>query len=76
MWRSSPSSGSGHVFFYLGENDKGVLALGGNQSDRVCRQYEPRARITGYWWPKSAALPKVGRILVRDAGARAGGSET
>jgi uncharacterized protein (TIGR02594 family) len=76
MWRSSPLSGSGHVFFYLGENDKGVLALGGNQSDRVCRQYEPRARITGYWWPKSAALPKVGRILVRDAGARAGGSET
>jgi uncharacterized protein (TIGR02594 family) len=75
MWRSSPSSGSGHVFFYLGENDKGVLALGGNQSDQVCRQYEPRARITGHWWPKSAALPKVGRIVVRDAGARAGGSE-
>jgi len=43
MWRGSPSSGSGHVFFYLGENDKGVLALGGNQSDQVCRQYEPRA---------------------------------
>jgi uncharacterized protein (TIGR02594 family) len=75
MWRDSPSSGSGHVFFYLGENENGVLALGGNQSDRVCRQYEPRARITGYWWPKSAALPKVGSIVVRDAGARAGGSE-
>jgi uncharacterized protein (TIGR02594 family) len=75
MWRGSPSSGSGHVFFYLGENDKGVLALGGNQSDQVCRQYEPRARITGHWWPKSAALPKTGPIIVADAGARAGGSE-
>jgi uncharacterized protein (TIGR02594 family) len=75
MWRSSPSSGSGHVFFYLGENENGVLALGGNQSDQVCRQYEPRARITGHWWPKRAALPNVGRIAVRDAGARAGGSE-
>jgi uncharacterized protein (TIGR02594 family) len=75
MWRGSPSSGSGHVFFYLGENENGVLALGGNQSDQVCRQYEPRARITGHWWPKSAALPKVGRITVADAGARAGGSE-
>jgi uncharacterized protein (TIGR02594 family) len=75
MWQDSPSSGSGHVFFYLGENENGVLALGGNQSDQVCRQYEPRARITGYWWPKTAALPKVGRIIVADAGARAGGSE-
>jgi uncharacterized protein (TIGR02594 family) len=75
MWRGSPSSGSGHVFFYLGENERGVLALGGNQSDQVCRQYEPRARITGHWWPKSAALPKVGRIAVKDDGARASGSE-
>jgi hypothetical protein len=52
-----------------------VLALGGNQSDRVCQQYEPPARITGYWWPKSVALPKVGRIVVNDSGARVGGSE-
>src|SRR5262245_1660488 len=76
MWRSSPSSGSGHVFFYLGENEKGVLALGGNQSDQVCRQYEPRERVTGYWWPKTAARPKVGRIIVKDDGARVSGSET
>jgi uncharacterized protein (TIGR02594 family) len=76
MWRGSPSSGSGHVFFYLGENERGVLALGGNQSDQVCRQYEPRARITGHWWPKSAALPKVGRIAVKDDAARVSGSET
>ena len=57
-------------------NENGVLALGGNQSDGVCRQYEPRARITGYWWPKTMALPKVGRIAVTDAAARVSGSET
>lgn len=64
LWRGSPSSGTGHVFFYLGENSRGILALGGNQSDQVCRQYEPRARVVGYYWPKSVALPKVGQIAV------------
>ena len=76
MWRGSPSAGTGHVFFYLGENDHGVLALGGNQSDRVCRQYEPRDRVVGYWWPKRVALPKVGKILVKHSQELlAGGSE-
>jgi uncharacterized protein (TIGR02594 family) len=76
MWRGSPSAGIGHVFFYLGENDHGVLALGGNQSDRVCRQYEPRDRVVGYWWPKRVALPTAGKILVKHSPELlAGGSE-
>lgn len=75
MWRGSPKSGSGHVFFYLGENDKGVLALGGNQSDQVCKQYEPRARIVGYFWPKSIAMPIVGPIIIKNSQAT-DGSET
>jgi uncharacterized protein (TIGR02594 family) len=76
MWRGSRSAGTGHVFFYLGENDKGVLALGGNQNDRVCRQYEPRDRIVGYWWPKSEALPATGKIVVKHSSELlAGGSE-
>jgi len=68
MWRQSKASGLGHVFFYLGENDKGVVALGGNQSDQVLIQYEPHSRITGYWWPSSYRLPKVGPIIVADQG--------
>jgi hypothetical protein len=76
MWRGSPSSGSGHVFFYLGENDKGVLALGGNQSDQVCRQYEPRERVTGYWWPRTVPLPRTGKFIAKESGARVGGTET
>jgi uncharacterized protein (TIGR02594 family) len=77
MWRGSPSAGTGHVFFYIGESDNGILALGGNQSDQVCKQYEPRNRIVGYFWPKSEPHPKTGPILVTDKeGHRKGGSET
>lgn len=75
MWRGSPRSGSGHTFFYVGESDKGILALGGNQSDQVCKQYEPRARIVGYFWPKSIPLPLVGAIIIKDTQA-SNGSET
>jgi uncharacterized protein (TIGR02594 family) len=65
MWRGSIGSGLGHVFLYAGESEGGrVLALGGNQSDQVCLQYEPRNRIVGYWWPKSVPLPKIGKIIV------------
>jgi uncharacterized protein (TIGR02594 family) len=74
IWRQSKASGLGHVFFYLGENDKGLLALGGNQSDQVLVQYEPRNRVTGYWWPASYRLPKVGSVIVPDQG-HAEGSE-
>ena len=65
MWRGSPSAGTGHVFFYVGENDRGVIALGGNQQDEVKLQGEPRRRITGHWWPRSYPLPKdIGPIRV------------
>jgi uncharacterized protein (TIGR02594 family) len=62
MWRESKSSGLGHVYFYLGENSKGIVGLGGNQSDQVSREYQPKARVTGYWWPKGVLLPQVGVI--------------
>lgn len=75
MWRGSQDSGKGHVFFYLGENDKGVIALGGNQDNQVCRQYEPRNRIVGYYWPKSVPLPKVGKIILANVNVKEG-SET
>jgi len=75
MWRGSPSSGTGHCFFYVGHlDDSHVLALGGNQSDQVCRQAEPLNRMVGFYWPKGVGLPKIGRIDVRaDAGE---GTET
>jgi len=57
MWRGSPSSGSGHVGFYVGEDSRGELLLAGNQSDQVNIEPQPRKRITGHWWPASAPLP-------------------
>lgn len=66
MWRTSRESGEGHVYFYVGENDNGNLGLGGNQNDQVCVQYEDKVRVTGYWWPKQAALPKTGPVKVKD----------
>jgi uncharacterized protein (TIGR02594 family) len=72
-WRNSPDSGLGHVGFYLGETATQVLTLGGNESDAVRRQFEPKAKLIGYWWPRSVALPVGGRILVTsEAGNPAG----
>ena len=64
LWRGSPSSGSGHVFLYVGENESGVLGIAGNQSDGVRRAYQDRSRIAGYFWPKSAPLPNTGKIHI------------
>lgn len=75
MWRGSPSAGTGHVFFYLGENARGVIGLGGNQSDGVTRTVEPRNRIVGYYWPKGLPLPITGRVVLADGGEKEG-SET
>lgn len=72
MWRGSPSSGSGHVFFYDGENDSGILGLGGNQKDSVCKQINPRDRVVGYYWPKDYPVPIIGKIAVIGVGASSG----
>lgn len=62
--RGAPGSGEGHVGFYMGETSTQVLTLGGNESDAVRKQFEPKARLLGYWWPKSQPLPAVGVIAV------------
>ena len=64
-WRKSTKSGLGHVGFYLGETATQILTLGGNESDAVRRQFEPRAKLFGYWWPKAAPLPAIQAILVK-----------
>jgi uncharacterized protein (TIGR02594 family) len=72
-WRNSPDSGLGHVGFYMGETATQVLTLGGNESDAVREQFEPKSKLFGYWWPKSVALPDGGVIEVASQnGARAG----
>jgi len=63
-WRESPESGLGHVGFYMGETATQILTLGGNESDAVRLQFEPRAKLRGYWWPKTLPLPQGGVIKV------------
>ena len=63
-WRGSPDSGLGHVGFYMGETSTQILTLGGNESDAVRTQFEPRAKLLGYWWPKSVPQPQGGVIEV------------
>jgi uncharacterized protein (TIGR02594 family) len=75
-WRKSPRSGLGHVGFYLGQTKTQVLTLGGNESDAVRKQFEPKARLFGYWWPKSVPLPAGGVITVKSVDGQPEGSET
>jgi uncharacterized protein (TIGR02594 family) len=72
-WRNSPDSGLGHVGFYMGETATQILTLGGNESDAVREQFEPKAKLFGYWWPISVPQPPVQVIQVAsDAGQPAG----
>ena len=76
-WRSAPTSGLGHVGFYMGETATQILTLGGNESDAVRQQFEPRVQLIGYWWPRSFALPTGGNIEVSaSADAPPGGKVT
>jgi uncharacterized protein (TIGR02594 family) len=63
--RGKPKSGLGHVGFYMGETSNQVLTLGGNESDAVREQFEPKSRLVGYFWPKSVDLPKGGVVKVK-----------
>lgn len=75
-WRgASKNSGIGHVGIYVGETATQVLTLGGNESDAVRKQFEPKARLWGYWWPKSVALPTLSAIKVTDVAGHPAGSE-
>jgi uncharacterized protein (TIGR02594 family) len=67
MWRGSPQAGTGHCFFYDGENDWGIRGIAGNENDGVVRAYHDRSRITGYWWPVNEPHPKTGRIVVANS---------
>lgn len=75
-WRGSRDSGLGHVGFYLGETAAQILTLGGNESDAVRKQFEPKSKLFGYWWPKSESIPKVGPIHVQDVEGHPVGSVT
>jgi len=44
-------SWQGHVGFYLGQTEKYIILLGGNQSDSVSIKRYSKAKLLGYRWP-------------------------
>lgn len=79
-WRISQSSGLGHVGFYNGEHDGLISTLGGNESDMVKIEDLNGAAQTfglvGYYWPKSAPLPIIGKLPVQSASSIGSGKVT
>jgi uncharacterized protein (TIGR02594 family) len=68
MYRGEKSQGYGHVFFYDGENERGIRGIGYNENDQCQRSFHDRSHVIGYYWPKAWSQPAVGPIKVNDAG--------
>jgi len=56
FWRETPTSGKGHVGFYVGEDETAYQILGGNQSDSVSLTWLDKKRLVAARWPKSASF--------------------
>jgi len=80
FWRGIKSQGLGHVGFYNGEEHGLISTLGGNESDQVkVEDLNGHGRtfgLSGYYWPKSVALPVIGRIPVQIASSSGSGKVT
>lgn len=79
-WRGSPHSGTGHIGFYVGENENGrILTLGGNEGDMVKKAFFPKSShsfgLVGYYWPASVPDPEGGVVMVDDDGEPTGSAE-
>lgn len=67
FWRGTPTSGTGHVGFWVGQADNTghINVLGGNENDQVMIESLPTSGATmgllGYYWPTqaSSAEPKL-----------------
>ncbi|HET7688809.1 MAG TPA: TIGR02594 family protein [Nocardioidaceae bacterium] len=51
FWRNSPTSGEGHVGFYMGETESTIKTLGGNQADAVNIASQHRTQLLSYRMP-------------------------
>lgn len=51
IFRRGSDPASGHVAFYLSEDDHTISVLGGNQGDKVSVAKYKKADLLGYRWP-------------------------
>jgi len=56
--RNGPG-GDSHVFFWLGEQEGTVLALGGNQGNSVSKAKYSKSLVLGYRWPSDSEMAKL-----------------
>ena len=59
FWRGTKSGWSGHVGFYVGEDENNFYVLGGNQSDTVNVTKVAKGRLLGARAPKSVPFTPV-----------------
>lgn len=80
-WRISKTSGLGHVGFYEGEDGHGFInTLGGNESDMVREELlNPHGAtfgLHGFYWPRSAPMPVIGKLPLQQVAALGDGKVT
>jgi uncharacterized protein (TIGR02594 family) len=57
--RGDPRGYTGHVGFYVGEQNGQIELLGGNQADSVSITHMPKSRLLGYRWPVTATTSRT-----------------
>jgi uncharacterized protein (TIGR02594 family) len=79
-WRGVQAKGLGHVGFYNGEHNGFISTLGGNESDMVrvedLRTHGSTFGLSGYYWPRSVALPVTGALPMQSASVSGSGKVT
>jgi len=56
VFKRGTSPTQGHVGFYVGETEKFIMVLGGNQSDSVRISNYPKSDFLDYRWPENEPL--------------------
>ena len=65
FWRGSRTGSSGHVGFVVGRDKRGnLMVLGGNQGDAINIKPFSTARVLGYRWCGTQALPATHRFAL------------
>lgn len=58
FWRGKKSSGTGHIGFVVGKDQKGnLMVLGGNQGNAVNIKPFSLSRVLSYRWPDGSPMP-------------------
>jgi uncharacterized protein (TIGR02594 family) len=66
FWRGSKDSISGHVTFYVGENESSYLCLGGNQGNEVNKSFISKSRLLAARFPYGFTAQGGTRMVTDD----------